>query len=139
MGTVLIKPASEIAVQRMAAEKARVRRAVEAKRAEVLATGFEHAGARWDASDARVQPLTVRLARLAHGRGLPRGRETEPLYDAQGALHELSPSELLDLAEAGDDFRDAVEARRRELLEQIAAAETVADVEAIDVETGWPE
>lgn len=96
---------------------------------------FAHAGTTWDASDDSATVLRDLLNRLANDRGLPRGKDTVTLRDTAGTAHDVGAEAVKDLGAAGSDHRDACLETRLTLLDQIAAAVTVADLDAID----WPD
>ncbi|MCG5538940.1 hypothetical protein [Halorhodospira sp. 9622] len=70
---------------------------------------------------------------------LPNGKEKVKIPDAEGVKHELDPDDVIELSKLGADFKDAAEDRYDELLEAVMAAETHGELNAIDVDRGWPE
>lgn len=130
-------PQAELDGRQLASAKQRKGRAVEVAYQSALRS-FEHAGTTWDASDQSATILRDLLNRLANERGLPRGKSKMTLRDTNGQPHDFTAQELVDLGEAGSDHRDACLDRRLELLAEVEAAETEGDLDAIDIEAGWP-
>jgi hypothetical protein len=112
---------------------------------QTLAQGFADSdGTRWAATAQgrdRVLELTQRIQEHRAGKmanALPNGKSTVKLRDVDGTPHELTPDDVVKLAELGSDFKDKAEDRLEELSAQINAATTHADLDAIDVTAGWP-
>ena len=131
----MFKSAAEVTKEKLDSAKHRLRREVETAYRQALKS-FEHAGTTWDASDEAANYLRDLLNRLANGRGLPRDKTTVKLRDNTGTTHDLDADAVKDLGAAGSDHRDACTERRRELLDQIATAESEDDLP--DVTKGWP-
>ena len=131
----MFRAAAEVQSEALAFAAATARREVETAYRQALKS-FDHAGTTWDASDEAANYLRDLLNRLANDRGLPRGKTTVKLRDNTGTTHDLDAEEIKDLGAAGSDHRDACMERRRELLDQIAAAESEDDLP--DVTEGWP-
>lgn len=111
----------------------------------VLSEGFKDSdGIRWPATDRarkRVLELTQRIQEHRDGQidtPLPKGKDKARLWDADGGTRKVEPDKLVELAELGSDFKEDAEDRLEELLESIEAAESHDDLDAIDVESGWP-
>jgi len=110
-----------------------------------LRDGFDDgSGTMWTATpDARnrILDLTQRIQEYRAGKAsseLPNGKSTVRLRDANDNPHSLTPGDILDLAERGDDFIDAARDRLDGLYGDIAAATSHANLDAIDVTAGWP-
>ena len=132
----MFKSAAEVQAENLDKAKDKARREVETAYRQAL-KAFEHAGTTWDASDEAAGYLRDLLNRLANDRGLPRSKTTVKLRDNTGTTHDLDAEEIKDLGEAGSDHRDACMERRRELMDQIASAESKDDLP--DVTEGWPD
>ncbi|MFW5642093.1 MAG: hypothetical protein ACOCY0_04920 [Roseicyclus sp.] len=96
-----------------------------------LERGVAWGGARWTADDRARDTLFE----LLHAAAL---QEPVTVLDAAEAARELSAADLEALRDAGLAYRQAARARRLALRGEVAAAGTVADVEAIDTSSGWP-
>ena len=125
-------------------KKAKQREA-EIQYAQTLETGFTDAnGTRWQAIDAardKILDLTQRIQEFRAGNvasALPQGKTTIKLTDATAAPRDVTETKILQLAELGSDFKDAAEDRLEQLIGQIQAAASQADLDAIDATSGWP-
>jgi hypothetical protein len=127
---------------------ARQRRKLDQARAAyeaVLERGFEDGeGVRWAATGGardRILDLTQHIQEYRADKAsseLPAGKATVRLRDASDAPHDVSPSKILALAEKGDDFKQLAQDRLEQIRDEVDAATSQADLDAIDVTTGWP-
>jgi hypothetical protein len=107
---------------------------------QTLTDGFTDAnGVRWAATaDAREKTMALTL-RIEAGKGLPNGKTTVRLLDAENKPHDVDAAGVKVLAEKGSDFKDAAEDRLMQLYGQIDAATTHDELDAIDPTSGWLE
>lgn len=110
-----------------------------------LERGFTDSnGITWQATQAArdiVLDLTQRIQEYRAGTmssPLPKGKAKARLRDAAGQPQEATPDEILAIAELGSDLKEDAQDRLEELVGQIMAATSHADLNAIDVTTGWP-
>ena len=122
-----------------------MRQQAEAQYAQTLETGFIDAdGIRWQANKAardKILDLTQRIQEFRAGNvasALPQSKTSVKLTDATGAIQDVSETKILQLAELGSDFKDAAEDRLEQLIGQIQAATSNADLDDIDITNGWP-
>lgn len=128
------------AAARQLLEPQRRRKAAELKTRHraVMAGGFDHDGRTWGVTQDAVVNLAIPLLMVANGKGLPGGSATVTLQDIAGNAVSLSEQELKDLGEAGSAFYFAALARQHTLSAEIAAAQTIAELDAVDIDAGWP-
>ena len=112
--------------------KAAKRDAVNAEYMACLERGVEWNGTRWTATDAGRDTL-VELHEVAQQDGV-----SVTVLDANNAAHTLSETDLGNLRAAGRTYRRQARENRLSLLQQVAAASSVADVDAVDETAGWP-
>jgi len=129
----------------IAERKAAMQADTEAQYQRTLEAGFTDGdGTTWQVTQAardRVLDLTQRIQEYRAGKintELPKGKDKVRLYDADGNPHEVAADEIISLAEQGGDFKEDAQDRRAELMEQIEAAASHDDLDAIDPRTGWP-
>jgi len=103
-----------------------------------LQSGFSFDGGTWAPVGERRQRVLEIVAGINAGRGLPQGKTALTFRDKSSTTHSFNETQILDFAEAASDLIDAAETRLEELNEQIAAATTHSDLDAIDVTSGWP-
>lgn len=108
---------------------------VDRAHAEVLRHGLVYLGVRWVATDRASRDM-AEIDRLVQGFD---AGETVTLLDAEGGEHELTKAEFEALRDKGLHFRDQARKRRLDLHRQVQTAGTIEDLDAIDVESGWPE
>lgn len=108
--------------------------------AATLAHGFADSnGTRWAATAEAREKTSLLVLRMTAGNGLPNGKPKIRLRDANNVPHDLTGNEIKTLAEQGSDFQDQAEDHLEQLYADIDTAETHADLDAIDVTSGWPE
>lgn len=112
---------------------------------ETLKSGFTDSnGVTWQAIDEarnKILDLTQRIQEFRAGNVssvLPQNKTTIKLRDATGAPQDVDATKILQLAEQGSDFKDAAEDRLEELIGQIQNAQSQADLDNINITTGWP-
>lgn len=120
----------------LATAKQNLAAALIAKHAAVLEAGFTHAGRTWTAGQAERERLTLIVAGIAAGEGLPKGAATKTLKDAAGNAVALNEAQMRALGIAGRDFVSDVDEHAALLEAQIMAASTVAELP--DINAGWP-
>lgn len=103
-----------------------------------LATGFDHLGATYQADVLSILNMTAVTASIAAGKGLPRARSSIDWWDASNVPHAMTPAAFLDFAAAARDYVATTRATARALKDQVAAAATIAEVEAISWPVSWP-
>ena len=111
----------------------------------ILENGFTDSnGVTWQAIDAardKILDLTQRIQEFREGNvasALPQNKTTIKLRDAAGAPQDVDATKILQLAEQGSDFKDAAEDRLEQLIGQIQAATSHGELDAINIDTGWP-
>ena len=104
-------------------------------RAEAQAQGFEHDGKTWSLSERAAERMSRMTARVTGFSELPRGKQTQTVRDLAGVPHDLDQESVRALVRAGHDAMDELDDTEDALMEQIAAAQTVGELEAIQ----WPE
>ena len=104
-------------------------------RVAAQAQGFEHDGKTWSLSERAAARMSRMTARVTGFSELPRGKQTQTVRDLAGVPHDLDQEGIRALVRAGHDAVDELDDTEDELLEQIATAQTVEELEAIQ----WPE
>lgn len=129
----------------LSVRKERARAQARGAFSDALASGFtDDNGIKWTATDdarARVLDLTQRIQEHRENKvasPLPNGKVTVKLRDASNTVHDVSPDQIVRLAELGSDFKDKAEDRLEDLFGAIAAARSHDDLDAVDITAGWP-
>mgnify|MGYP006429041095 CR=1 FL=1 len=111
----------------------------------VLRNGFDDGtGTVWPATNdarSRILDLTQHIQEFRAGTmstELPKGKTTIRLQDVTGAMHDADASKIIELADKGSDFKEDAQDRLEQLIGQIQAAASHADLDAISIDTGWP-
>lgn len=104
-------------------------------RAAAQAQGFEHDGNQWSLSERASKRMMQMASRVVGFSELPRGKQTQTVSDLSGVKHDLDQEGVRALLRAGHDAMDELDDIEDGLVEQIAAAQTVEELEAIQ----WPE
>ena len=103
-----------------------------------LERGFQFDGGTFIATGPRRTRVTELVVAINSGKGLPQGKTSMTFRDANGGTHDFNESQIVDLGAAGSDMVDAAEDRLEQLISQIIAATSHADLDAIDTNAGWP-
>ena len=111
----------------------------------VLRNGFDDGtGTIWPATNdarSRILDLTQRIQEFRAGTmstELPKGKTTIRLQNVAGAMHDADASKIIELADKGSDFKEDANDQLEKLIGQIQAATSHADLDAVDVASGWP-
>lgn len=106
---------------------------------QVLADGVSYDGGQFRLDDLeRRQRVAEIVNRINAGRGLPNGKTTMRFRNMTDSIHDLNETDILDLGEAADNLIDAAEDRLGEIKTDIKVATSHSDLDAIDVNSGWP-
>jgi len=104
----------------------------------VLAQGVTFNGAKFPVQGpGRQRVAEIVLGVVVEGR-LPKGKPSVALTDLTGAKHQMSVTEVKQLARAASDFIEDTDDRYEELAAEIVGAATEEDLDTIDITTGWP-
>lgn len=104
----------------------------------VLKQGITFNGAKFPAQGPGRQRVAEIVLGIAVEGRLPKGKPSVALTDLAGAKHQMSPTEVKQLARAASDFIEDTDDRYEELAAEIAGAATEEDLDTIDITTGWP-
>lgn len=103
-----------------------------------LERGFSFDGGQFPATGSKRARVVELVAGINAGKGLPQGKTSLTFRDLSGTGHNLDAQGITNLGATGSDLVDQADDRYEELMGQIDAASTQADLDAIDLTSGWP-
>lgn len=103
-----------------------------------LERGFAYDGGQWRAEGPKRRRVVEIVAQINAGMGLPQGKSSLRFWDMSGTAHDFSETQMVELGNAGNDLVDAADDNLADLQGQISAATSLDDLDAINVESGWP-
>ena len=113
--------------------------------AQTLKTGFTFDGATFSIADpARRQRLLEIVSQVNAFRNgdatnaLPNGKSTVQFFDNSGTAHDFDATQVVQFGETGNGFVQDADERIAQIMGQIDAATSHAELDVIDIEAGWP-
>lgn len=128
----------EDSVEALAARKDIMREQADAEYQASLKRGFSYDGGTFPATGPKRARVVELVAGINAGKGLPQDKTAVRFRDLSDTAHDLSETGVIELGAAGSDLVDAADDRLEELYASIDAASSNADLDAIDVTSGWP-